>query len=147
MILNIIHRLDHLCEIIPPLLFTINASDFSHQPSETKWSKKQILGHLIDSATNNHQRFVRIQFEENPVIAYDQNQWNRHSYYSNMEPVALIHFWQNYNQHLSSLIKQIPEGKYKRTCMTDQNNKVTLQFLITDYVEHLEHHLKQIVNY
>lgn len=147
MILNSIHRLDLLCEIIPPLLHAINEPDFSHQPSERQWSKKQILGHLIDSATNNHQRFVRIQFEEVPVIAYDQNQWNRYGHYSSMDSGALIHFWKNYNQHLSSLLKQIPEEKYERVCITGQNKKVTLLFLINDYVEHLEHHLKQIVNY
>ena len=147
MILNSIHRLDQLCEIIPPLLFAFNESDFSNQPSETQWSKKQILGHLIDSATNNHQRFVRVQFEENPVISYDQNQWNRHSHYSRMEAGELIRFWQSYNQHLSLLIKQIPEEKLERVCIVGQNKKVTLLFLITDYIEHMEHHLKQIVNY
>lgn len=147
MLLNSIHRLDRLCEIIPPLLFAMNESDFSNQPSETQWSKKQILGHLIDSATNNHQRFVRVQFEENPVISYDQNQWNLHSHYSSMEAGELIRFWQNYNQHLSLLIKRIPEEKHERVCIVGQNKKVTLLFLITDYIEHMEHHLKQIVDY
>jgi hypothetical protein len=81
MINNSITRLAHLCEIIPPLLFAIGEPAFSSKPAPGKWSKKQIIGHLIDSATNNHQRFVRAQFETRPRIYYDQNKWNEYSYY------------------------------------------------------------------
>ena len=63
MIDNAIKRLEYLCDVIPQLLATIDAQSFSLKSNPDKWSKKEIIGHLIDSATNNHQRFVRGQFE------------------------------------------------------------------------------------
>lgn len=73
MIQKSIERLAFLCETIPQLLFEIDDLTFSEELTSEKWSKKEILGHLIDSATNNHQRFVRCQFEDIPTITYDQN--------------------------------------------------------------------------
>ncbi len=66
-----IKRLQFLCEKIPPLLTELDEQTFSFKATSEKWSKKEIIGHLIDSATNNHQRFVRGQFEETPKIIYD----------------------------------------------------------------------------
>lgn len=77
-------------EIIPPLLTAIGEPAFSTKPAPEKWSKKEIIGHLIDSATNNHQRFVRAQFEPTPQIYYDQNKWNEYSYYDRMEGALVI---------------------------------------------------------
>lgn len=73
MIETSIARLQILCDTIPDLLLNIDEIIFSEKPSNNKWSKKEIIGHLIDSAANNHQRFVRAQFEDLPSIAYDQN--------------------------------------------------------------------------
>ena len=141
-----INRIQYLCGIIPPLLKEIPEKDFSFKPSAIKWSKKEILGHLIDSATNNHQRFVRVQFEDVPLIIYNQDEWNNHSYHNLVNSEHLIKFWELYNRHLVELIKQIPEKYLLREC--DCKGKiVTLHWLIEDYVRHLEHHLKQIVNY
>ena len=67
-----IKRLEFLCVIIPPLLNEMGEPAFSLKPAANKWSPKEIIGHLIDSATNNHQRFVRVQFEDTPAIVYDQ---------------------------------------------------------------------------
>jgi hypothetical protein len=142
-----INRLRYLCGIIPDLLTTIPEEDFSFKPSETKWSKKQILGHLIDSATNNHQRFVKVQFENTPFITYDQDGWNDNSYHNNMDSKHLIKFWELYNKHLIELIRLIPEEKLTRECNIGKERNVTLQWLIDDYLRHLEHHLKQLVNY
>ena len=147
MVTESIKRLEFLCEEITPLLLSINEEDFSEKPSSTKWSKKEILGHLLDSATNNHQRFIRVQFEEAPLISYDQNQWNKHSYYNVLDSKELIIFWVTYNKHLVALLKNIPQKHFERFCATGKNEKVTLKFLIDDYVAHMEHHLKQIVKY
>ena len=68
MITESIKRLQYLCEEIPVLLSIIPEQDFTHKSAPEKWSKKEILGHLIDSATNNHQRFIRAQFENVPSI-------------------------------------------------------------------------------
>lgn len=88
-----IQRLQYLCDTIPPLLLKIPEGDFTNKPQAGKWSKKEILGHLIDSATNNHQRFIRAQFENVPVISYDQNNWNACSRYNQVDSKQLVSFW------------------------------------------------------
>lgn len=139
-----IERLNFLCETIPNLLSGISETEFSYKPSIEKWSKKEILGHLIDSATNNHQRFVRAQFQDVPHIIYDQNNWNKFSFYQSMDSTHLINLWTVYNLHLVEIMKRIPAENLKRECQTE--SLVTIEWLIIDYVKHLEHHLKQLVN-
>ena len=146
MIANVIDRLNYIIEIAPPLLTAIGEENMSVKPSPGKWSKKEILGHLIDSATNNHQRFVRGQFENTPEIRYDQNKWNAFSFYADIDYKQLISFWTVYNKQLIEIIKRIPTENLQRQIKVG-NNLLTLEFLITDYVAHLEHHLKQIVEY
>lgn len=147
MITHSLHRLRHLCRIIPPLLSAIDEETFSKKPAPHKWSKKEILGHLIDSANNNHQRFVRAQFEEVPIIFYNQDKWNNYGYYHRADSKNLVALWTAYNNHLAELINQIPEESLARECKTGDNEKHSLEFLINDYVVHMEHHLRQIVNY
>ncbi len=142
-----IKRLEYLCNTIPTLLEKIEEPAFSLRPSPTKWSKKEILGHLIDSATNNHQRFVRAQFEEIPKIVYDQDNWNEFSYYQKLDKQQLVNFWTVYNLQLAALVRNISPENLQRECITSDNEKHTLTFLFNDYVEHLEHHLRQIVTY
>lgn len=142
-----VDRLQYLCQVIPPLLRLIPENEFSYNPTPGKWSKKQVLGHLIDSATNNHQRFVRVQFEELPVITYDQDKWNSYSYYHKMGSIHLIALWSVYNQHLTELMKRIPSENLLRLCYTSRNEPVTLAYIINDYVIHLEHHLRQMIDY
>ncbi len=143
---NSIKRLQFLCDTLPDLMNQMDDASFSKKDDPNKWSKKEILGHLIDSATNNHQRFIRAQFEHNPEIVYDQVNWNRFSYYQQMNSRELIQFWLSYNKHLISLIKNMPKESLTRTCSV-AGDLLTLEFLIKDYVVHLEHHLKQITRY
>lgn len=143
---NAIERLAFLCESIPPRLKAIGVDDFEFQPASGKWSKKQIVGHLIDSATNNHQRFVRGQFEDAPQISYDQDQWNACSYYQQIDNDQIIDFWTVYNRQLLALIRQIPSENLQREVRVG-GQIYTIGFLIEDYVVHLEHHLNQIMSY
>jgi hypothetical protein len=147
MIQKAIQRLEFLLSIIPDHLENIDSTNFSHKPSPENWSKKEILGHLIDSAANNHHRFVRVQAEDSPTIWYDQNKWVQGGHYSEMDKSQLISFWRSYNMHLAVLMKLIPANTLNRTCMMKNGDKVTLEFLMIDYVEHLEHHLMQITDY
>lgn len=142
-----IKRLEYLCDIIPQLLTEIDEQTFSVKPKPNKWSKKEIIGHLIDSATNNHQRFVRGQFEDVPKIVYDQNKWNEFNFYQKMDGQQLISFWTIYNRQLAELLKNIPEENLSKECKSGDDKNLTLDFLINDYVEHLEHHLRQVVTY
>lgn len=140
-----IERLEFLTSSIPQQLKAIDDRIFNHKASPEKWSKKEILGHLIDSATNNHQRFVRGQFEDSPVIGYNQDKWVEHVRYTDLDKGQLITFWTTYNQFLASVIKLIPTDQLNQTCTMRNGTQLTLEFLIIDYVDHLEYHLKQII--
>jgi len=142
----IIQRLGYLCETIPDLLHKIPETEFAQKPSSDKWSKKEILGHLIDSAANNHQRFIRVQFEEKPTIVYDQENWNRFSKHNEANTDHLIELWTGYNRFLVNIIKEIPDEHLKRECHIGNDFTPTLGWLINDYVRHMEHHFRQIVD-
>ena len=146
MIQHDLKRLEFLVETIPSLLTALEEDAFSAKSQKNKWSSKEIIGHLIDSATNNHQRFVRVQFEDNPAIAYNQDNWNKHGFYQQISGAQIISFWAAYNRQLAELIRRIPTESLQRTCMV--GDKVfTLEFLIHDYVVHMEHHLRRVVDY
>ncbi|HWW41551.1 MAG TPA: DinB family protein [Pedobacter sp.] len=125
-------------------LLEISEEDLSEKTDPGKWSKKEIIGHLIDSATNNHHRFVRGQFEKNVQISYDQNKWNVAGHYQDIDSIQLIQFWMMYNRQLIELWRNIPKEKLSNTIYTGDETPLTLGFLIQDYVVHLEHHLKQL---
>ncbi len=111
-----LQRLHYLCTIIPPLLKSLSEDEYSNKPAPDKWSKKEILGHLIDSATNNHQRFIRVQFEQVPTITYNQNHWNHFSYHRFIISAQLITFWEVYNRQFVELISHIPKAYLTREC-------------------------------
>jgi len=129
---------------LPGLLNGISERQFAIKPSPEKWSKKEILGHLIDSATNNHQRFIRLQYENEPSIFYDQDSWVRLNHYNELTAKQLIRFWTVYNKHLLEVIKRIPAEDLLRESKVGPGKKGRLEFLINDYVSHLEHHIQQI---
>lgn len=141
-----LERLQYILDRAPALLLEIGEREMSVKASPEKWSKKEILGHLLDSATNNHQRFVRGQFEMNPEIRYDQNKWVEHSFYQNIESQQIIQFWTSYNKQLLEIMKRIPNEQLKKQIRIGDQLK-TIEFLMVDYLEHLEHHLKQIIAY
>ena len=119
--------------------------EWDYRSASGKWSKKEILGHLIDSAANNHQRFVRAQFEDKPCVTYEQDNWVSFQKYAD-EPVEnVIGLWTYYNKHLAYLISIMPENKLQNLCDIEQEKPVTLEWVITDYVRHLKHHLDQII--
>ena len=143
---NSLDRLQHHVDTIPMQLRSFTSEEFSGKPAPDKWSKKQILGHLIDSATNNHHRFVRGQFEKNPTILYEQDKWNAHSYYEKFSDAHLIAFWEIYNRHLIELIRNIPPHLMQSQCTMDDGSTRTLEWLFDDYVRHMENHLEQITD-
>ena len=140
-----IQKFETICKTVPDLLHNISETEYSFKSTPEKWSKKEILGHLIDSATNNHHRIVRAQFEDVPKISYDQNKWNKYSYYQEIEVGQLIGFWTFYNLQLLELFKLIPTSNLSRLCNTGGENNVTIEWLFSDYLSHLEHHLGQIL--
>ena len=139
-------RIAYLARIIPPMLLKIPETEFSHKPSPQKWSKKQIIGHLVDSAANNHHRFIRSRIESSPNIFYGQDDWNNLTHYNEMNSGDLIHLWEYYNKLIAHIILYIKPSELKLKCQSGAN-EYTLEFLIVDYVEHLEHHLRQVLKY
>jgi hypothetical protein len=109
------------------------------------WSRKQVIGHLIDSASNNHQRFVRAMLlEQRPFPDYDQAATVRVQAVQEAEWLMLISLWASYNRYLAHVIAQIPADKLETLCRIGDREPVTLRFLAEDYLVHLLHHLGQI---
>ena len=115
------------------------------KPNPDVWSVKEILGHLIDSAANNHQRFVRAQLANDLAFpGYEQNGWVRSQDYQGRSWHRLIDFWVLYNEHLAHVIRRIPESASNVPCRIGTNEPMTLSALAKDYLAHLCHHLEQI---
>lgn len=109
------------------------------------WTRKQMLGHLIDSASNNHQRFVRASLQnELNFPGYDQNGNIRMQQFQTAAWDQLVALWAAYNRFLAHVIAHLPEGKLQTTCRIGAEKPVTLEFLAKDYVAHLSHHLNQM---
>ncbi len=123
----------------------ISDSEFSAKPLENKWSKKEVLGHLIDSAQNNLRRFMCGQYEsEPPKIAYQQDFWVSSNNYQAMPKDDLIQLWRLMNLRICAVLENMPEANYSRQC--DTGSLRTLSWLAEDYVKHLKHHLNQVIS-
>jgi DinB superfamily len=142
---HVAQRLLNLCDIIPGHIRQIAEADFTVKPAPGKWSKKEILGHLVDSAANNHQRFVRGRVENVPTIAYDGDAWVSAQQYQQQDRQLILLLWETYNRHLAAIITVTPEDDLLRCCKYGDGTVLPLQFLIEDYLHHMEHHLKQIL--
>jgi hypothetical protein len=115
------------------------------RPAPRQWSKKEIIGHLIDSAANNHQRFIRAQQCEELVFPpYDQERWVELNDYQGHAWQDMLAFWKLYNVQVARTICRIPNGKGSTICRIGSNPPVTLQYLAEDYVAHMRHHFKQL---
>jgi hypothetical protein len=109
------------------------------------WSRKQVLGHLIDSASNNHQRFVRAALETSLEFpGYDQDGCVRVQAVEEVDWTLLVSLWAGYNRFLAHVIAHLPVSKLETLCRIGSEEPVTLQFLAEDYLAHLLHHLGQI---
>ncbi|MER3484349.1 MAG: DinB family protein [Meiothermus sp.] len=116
----------------------------SRKPAPSKWSAKEILGHLIDSACNNHARFVRVSLEPNLTLPdYVQDEWVRLQAYQERPWNEVLSLWKFYNLHLAHVIECLPEASLEHR-FTVGTSTVTLKFLAEDYLAHLEHHLNQV---
>jgi hypothetical protein len=109
------------------------------------WSRRQVLGHLIDSASNNHQRFVRAALQPSLEFpGYDQDGCVRVEAPQEAKWEVLVSLWAAYNHYLAHVIAHLPEAKLETQCRIGAGEPVTLRFLATDYLRHLAHHLEQI---
>lgn len=117
------------------------------RPTATKWSIKEILGHLIDSAINNNVRIIRAQqISLLEIPGYDQVFWNKGQAWQFTEWQDIITLWTSINAHLALTIRTIPTEALQNKIKVNENEPVTLGYLIGDYLDHMQHHLAQINN-
>ena len=127
-------------------LRVISDATASIKPAPGKWSKKEILGHLIDSAANNHQRFVRLQLSARiDLPGYDGDEWVRVQGYQDRPWREIIDLWVMYNMQLAAVIRNVDTKALRNVWHTPDGQELDLEFIIRDYVVHLRHHLDQIV--
>jgi hypothetical protein len=117
---------------------------FADKPSPVKWSGKECLGHLIDSAQNNIRRFVVAQYEDKPFIIYEQEKWVEASDYQNYPLKDLIDLWVLLNRHIVIILKKMPEEDLNREVQTQDLHSI--KWLAADYNKHLLHHLHQVLH-
>lgn len=133
-------------DVLPGVLGRFSEAEGETRPSPERWSRKEVLGHLIDSAANNHQRFVRGQIAGSRHFPeYEQEQWVRVQHYQTSPWAELITLWRAYNSHLLRVVEAMPEEGRRAICRVGEGPEVTVAWLIVDYVDHLEHHLRKML--
>ena len=116
------------------------------RPNTTGWSRKEELGHLIDSAVNNHVRFVAASLQEEFAgPSYAQDGWVAAHGYHEIPLATLIDFWESQNTLLVAVVQGIPEHKLAVPCRVGNEASATLGFLIEDYIVHMQHHLDHLL--
>ena len=140
-----------------PRLKAIGDDMSARRPAPDKWSPREIVGHLIDSASNNHQRFVRAQFTDDLIFpGYEQDRWVDVQQYRDAPWHELVTLWAAFNRHIARVmaaapneVRTKPRRKHNLHQLASQpipeNTPATLDYFMRDYVGHLEHHLKQIL--
>ncbi len=154
---QITETLKAIIDTAAPQLSAITDTDAAVRDTPDKWSKKQILGHLIDSAVNNHRRFNQFLNQEHLVFdGYDQNNEVKINDYQNRHLADIIALWRGMNQQIIQIIKSIPDQRftqayaqhnYHRLGMKaiTESDPTTIQYLALNYIDHLEHHLAQLL--
>ena len=140
---KIVAGINHWIETLPKELASIAVTEVAYRPAPNKWSKKEILGHLCDSAINNLGRFIKVQYEERPFVVqpYDQVQWVLLQNYQERPLQDIITLFQTLNNQIVNVLQNIPPEKLTYLCDIGNNEKKTLEWLIQDYLEHMEHHI------
>jgi hypothetical protein len=143
-----LQRLQNHINELPGMYDKFNDEELHNRPAQGKWSKKEILGHLIDSAVNNIRRFTEIQFLPQPyqIIPYQQNELVTVNDYQNIPLKHLLQLWQSLNMQIIYVINNIPAEKLEFSVYPQYESKEikTLGWVVADYVAHMEHHFRQI---
>jgi hypothetical protein len=138
-------KLSRVISTAEPRLHAVSEQESERPVLKGGWSRKQVIGHLIDSASNNHQRFVRAALQDSLELpGYDQDGMVRVAAVQEMPWPLLISLWTSYNHYLAHVIAHLPPEKLNVLCRIGKSEPVTLQFIAEDYVAHIVHHLSQI---
>jgi hypothetical protein len=138
-------KLKSVIDMAEPRLRQVDAAQSSKPVLPGGWSRKQVMGHLIDSASNNHQRFVRAAQQASLEFpGYDQAGNVRLQAPQEADWALLVSLWATYNRYLAHVIARLPASKLETVCRIGSGEPVSLSFVATDYVAHMVHHLRQI---
>lgn len=142
-----VYKLENLIDKGLEYILQSSEAEMTQKASPKKWSKKEILGHLIDSGINNLQRFTEILTESTPykIRPYKQNELVKANDYQHAEIKEIANFWFAINNRICYIIKQQTEETLNYKIEINEGVISDLRFLIKDYVNHLEHHLNQII--
>lgn len=129
-----------------PLFLRANEARTTERPRPDKWCAREILGHLVDSACNNHRRFIIGQSPANSKFdGYDGDAWVSLQRYHEVPWPELVALWSAYNRHLAHVMSRTaPEAANNSALSPDGSKQVTVRWLMEDYVHHLQHHVDQI---
>ena len=134
-----------LIDHVPARLEQLPAGKVENKPAPSKWSPKEELGHLLDSAANNHQRIVGTPLEDRPALpGYDGDRWVELHAYQKRDWRELIELWRALNLQLLAAAQAVPRPAWQRTCTIAGSAPLTLQFVFDDYLRHMLHHLQHI---
>ena len=143
--IEVIDALLRVIDDVEPRLRAVSEIDSRTPVLRGGWSRKQVIGHLIDSASNNHLRFVRAMLLDSLEFpGYDQAGNVRVQAVQEADWLLLVSLWASYNRYLAHVIAQLPENKLEMVCRIGAGEPVTLRYLATDYLAHIMHHLRQI---
>jgi hypothetical protein len=137
--------LRELLKSVPSRLGALSADTVEKKATPSVWSHKEELGHLLDSAANNHQRIVRALLEDSLAMpGYEQNRWVSVHSYQRREWRELIEVWEALNRQLLAAAEAIPDSGWSRTLTVAGSEPLTLKFIVEDYIAHMLHHLRHI---
>ncbi|WP_026694134.1 DinB family protein [Peribacillus kribbensis] len=140
---EIVQRLNHWIGNLQREFRTKTEIELSVRPSPNKWSKKEIVGHLCDSAVNNMERFIKIQYEDQPFLfqPYNQDQWVQLHNYQDRPVEDVLELFCCLNNQIIHIIQNIPEERLSLLCQLNNKEQRTFEWLIKDYLNHMEHHI------
>ena len=145
--IEMVNRLEQLLSSGLAYVSESSELELAKKPSPTKWSKREILGHLVDSGINNLQRFTEIQFENRPyqVRKYRQDELVKANDYQHTATEVVVDLWLSVNKQIMNVIARQTDATLSYEVTLGEGQMVDLKFLMTDYIDHLEHHLHQII--
>ena len=144
---SITESIEQLVYEYKPKLLTLLPEEAHQKTSPDEWSKQEILGHLIDSAYNNHQRVIRAMLNQAADFPpYQQEEWVQLSAYNQRDWYTLVDLWMQVNLHLIKVMENVPDSALQNLCGIGKPEPVTLQFVMQDYIRHMNMHLEDIVS-
>ena len=152
-----IEILKDIIEEVHPIFERMSSAQFSEKPSDDKWSPKEILGHLVDSAFNNHRRLILAENQDNLLFeGYDQDQWVKRNNYQNRSKNDVLELWRISNLHFGESVNSLSREKLNAKTKVhsyfgwsmipfEEGKEESIVYLIADYIYHTEHHIVQIL--